>query len=108
MDYSRLRVLMTQRNFNDKKLSELVGVSDTGLRQMMNRATMRIDVLEKISEVLEVPIIYFFQDDQDAKKYTVKKCFECEKLKGKIEVLKELLDKKDQELKKFYEKNGKK
>lgn len=108
MDYSKLRVLMSQKNFTDKKLSELVGVSDTGLRQMMNRSTMRIDVLEKISEVLEVPVVYFFQDDPDAKKFTLKKCNECEKMKGKVELLKELLEKKDAELKRLYEKNGRK
>lgn len=66
MDYSKLKLAIKQRGFTEKAFADKLGITQNGFRAMVNNHTMSIKTLEKISEILEVPMTYFF-DDSDGK-----------------------------------------
>lgn len=105
MDYSKIRVLMMQRNFSLRNMARTIGVSDSGFKSMMERDTMTIQTLEKISQVFDVPITYFFDDSTTGKK---KPCPECIKCNAQLDLLKQQLTEKEKELKELYKEMGRK
>jgi len=105
MDYSKIRVLMMQRNFSLRNMARTIGVSDSGFKAMMERDTMTIHNLEKISQVFEVPVTYFFEDSSSGKK---KPCPDCIKCNAKLDLLKQQLYEKEKELKELYKEMGRK
>jgi len=63
MNYSKIKILLESKKITVKKLAEKIGISEIGLHKMMNNQSMRIDVIEKIAEFLEVPVSYFFEEN---------------------------------------------
>ncbi len=58
----RIRDLCDEKRLTLKELSEKIGISQNGLQRIMKDNTTRIDTLERIAKVLDVPITAFFQD----------------------------------------------
>lgn len=104
MDYSKIRLLMVQRKFNESQLAREIGMSQPGLKATLNNGTMRVDTLEKICNVFDIPVSYFFEEGEDKKK----PCRECTKCKAQLELLKELLDEKDKEIARLNQQLGRK
>ena len=55
----RIRMLRKERNLTQKQLAELIGVSTSAVGQFeTTKEPQRIETLEKIANVLEVPLLY--------------------------------------------------
>lgn len=52
-----------QQGLTLKELAEKVGMTETGLSRALNRKSLKVKTLERISEVLQVPISAFFGDE---------------------------------------------
>lgn len=64
MDYKKIRELCTERGISIPQLAEKIGVSKSFYTSLKNE-TLSVSTLEKIADVLEVPIGYFFSEEVD-------------------------------------------
>lgn len=64
MNYKRLKELLTQKRINIPSLAKEIGMSKAGLYLAFDKERLTVDVLEKIAEVLEVPVYVFFEGGQ--------------------------------------------
>ena len=62
MNYSKIKYELERRAMTVKEFCCKVGITEQGLYQMIRNQSMKVDVLERISEVLEIPIEYWFDD----------------------------------------------
>jgi len=60
MEYNKIKTLANEKNISINELIEKIGISEAGFYQMIRNKSMKIDVLEKISEILQVDVNYFF------------------------------------------------
>lgn len=60
MNYDEIKVLCDRQRIPIKELAAKCGITEAGLHQMLRNQSMRIDILEKIAEVLSVPVSVFF------------------------------------------------
>jgi transcriptional regulator with XRE-family HTH domain len=60
MNYNRIKSELERRGITIKELCGKVDVTEQGLHQMIRNSSMKVDVLERISEALEVPVSYWF------------------------------------------------
>jgi len=104
MDYSKIRLLMVQRNFSARKLAREIGMSDVGFNTMMEKQTMKVEYLERLCDVFNVSVSYFFGEEENGRKT----CRECHKKDAKLELLKELLDEKEKEIARLNQELGRK
>lgn len=56
---------MAQKKITRKELSEKLEISAYGLDLMIKRETMDIRTLEKMSEILNVPVCSWFNEDKE-------------------------------------------
>jgi transcriptional regulator with XRE-family HTH domain len=75
MDYSRIKELCDRQRVPIKELAAKCNITEAGLYQMLRNQSMKIDILEKIAEVLRVPINAFFEAEL-AKKGTPSEALE--------------------------------
>jgi transcriptional regulator with XRE-family HTH domain len=61
MDYSRLKKAIKDKRYSIREVSEKIGMSEVGFHQSIKNNTLKIETLEKIANVLEMPISYFFE-----------------------------------------------
>lgn len=92
MLYSKIKDIAREKKISLKELANKIEVSETGFHQSIKSRTMRIDVLEKISSVLEVDICTFFSDKKLENKDT-------RELKKEITTLKTDIENKDKYIK---------
>lgn len=86
MIYSKIKKLLTDKNISVPQLAEKIGMTKGGLYAAIENNTLSVKTLEKIAEVFEVPIIYFFEKDNE--KWTKAVLItEVKKLDKKIEEL---------------------
>lgn len=64
MDISKLRKLISLRGFNKREMATKIGFSQTAFSQALTRGDFRVSLLEKIAEILNVPVGYFFDDSK--------------------------------------------
>jgi len=64
MDTKRLTDLMKLRKISQRVLAEKIGFSQTAISQALTRNDFKVSVLEKIANVLGVPVGYFFENEQ--------------------------------------------
>ena len=64
MNYSKIKDELVRQNKTAKDLCNDLGVSEQGFHQMIRNRSMKIDILEKISEYFNVPVAYWFDDDE--------------------------------------------
>lgn len=65
MNYKKIDDLLTAKNLSFKLLAERIGVTRTGLYHTIKNKTLTVSALEKIAEVFEVPVIVFFEDENE-------------------------------------------
>jgi transcriptional regulator with XRE-family HTH domain len=62
MNYSKIKTELELRNITIKDFCREVDITEQGLHQMIRNSSMKIDVLERISQRLDVPVSYWFDD----------------------------------------------
>lgn len=63
MNYSKIQSLLdSNKNLRKGDLLKKVGKSNWGFNESVAKKTMRVDVLEKMSEFFNVPISYWFEE----------------------------------------------
>jgi len=92
-----------QKNFSERAFAEKIGMSSTGFREAMKRQTLSVQILENIADVLGVPVISFFEgsdtsEAHDPPEHYSKKCTNCAKKDGQIELFTKLLADKEQQI----------
>jgi transcriptional regulator with XRE-family HTH domain len=63
MNYNEIKMLCERRRIPIKEVAAKCGITEAGLHQMIRNKSMKIDVLEKVAEVLEVPVSIFFEGE---------------------------------------------
>ncbi len=63
MFYNQLMKLCKERNIKPTPLVKTLGLSTANLRRWQNGATVNSDILAMLSEYFNVPVDYFFEDD---------------------------------------------
>lgn len=65
MKYSKIKKLAKDKNISLKELADKINMTEGGFFQSFRNETLKVSALEKISDVLNVPINYFFDDEKD-------------------------------------------
>lgn len=65
MNYNKILEICSKKGFPVKTLAKKAEISVSGLYQMIREESMKITYLEKIAEVLNLPITEFFDIDID-------------------------------------------
>ena len=63
MDYSRIKNELECKKLSVRELCYKIDVTEQGLHQMIRKKSMKIEILERISRVLNLPVSYWFQDE---------------------------------------------
>ena len=63
MNYNKIKTLASERKITLKELCLKIDISEQGLHKMVGNNSIKVSYLEKIAEVLEVPISYFFEEE---------------------------------------------
>ncbi len=59
----KIKLLLQQRGVDRIVFAQKIGKTESNIFNIFNRKTIDTGLLQKISDVLEVPITYFFTDD---------------------------------------------
>ncbi len=62
LKYNKIKELLTEKGLTFTALAEKIGVSRAGLYHTIENNTLSVSTLEKIAEVLEVPVTVFFEN----------------------------------------------
>jgi len=89
MNFNKIREYCEEKKITIAVLASQIGISEPGLYQVFRNKSMKVDVLEKIAEALNVPIWSFFDLDP-----VTPLNLEVEKLREKNEELDKALDAK--------------
>ena len=65
LDFNKIKQQTTEKQMTMTALADQIGMSRGGLSTAINNKTLTIEALEKIAEVLDVPVTVFF-DEQSA------------------------------------------
>ncbi len=63
MNISKLHELMKLKKITQKELSNKIFLSQNAISNILQRGDLKVSVLEKIAEVLSVPVSYFFEEE---------------------------------------------
>jgi len=66
MNYSRIKSELEFKEMTIKDLCYQIDVTEQGLHQMIRKKSMKIEILERISHVLELPVTYWFEEATSA------------------------------------------
>lgn len=75
MDVKKIKLLMKQRKVSQREISKLIGITQAGLSFMFKSKDFKVSTLEKIAEVLQVPVSSFFEDTDKKIVINEKRCF---------------------------------
>jgi transcriptional regulator with XRE-family HTH domain len=64
MDVNKIRNLAVNKNINLKDLAEKIGMSEGGFHQSLKNNTLKVSVIEKIAEILQIPVFVLFEDNE--------------------------------------------
>jgi len=108
LDFNKIKQHTTEKQMTMTALADQIGMSRGGLSTAINNKTLTIEALEKIAEVLDVPVTVFF-DEQSANwnnkeliAKNVKLDIENQDLEEKINTLKDTIRSKRSFLKLVY------
>ena len=62
MDYSRIKIELERKNISVRDLCDKIDITEQGLHQMIRKKSMKVEVLERISNVLKLPVSFWFED----------------------------------------------
>ncbi|MDR1342697.1 MAG: helix-turn-helix transcriptional regulator [Prevotellaceae bacterium] len=68
MNYHKIKIELERRKITIKAFCQQIGTTEQSLHQMIRNQSMKVDVLERISVALKVPIGYWFDDGSSAEK----------------------------------------
>jgi transcriptional regulator with XRE-family HTH domain len=60
MDYSRIKTELDRKHISIRDLCYKIDITEQGLHQMIRNKSMKIEVLERISQVVGVPVSFWF------------------------------------------------
>ncbi|MDR1666646.1 MAG: helix-turn-helix domain-containing protein [Bacteroidales bacterium] len=63
MDYNRIKTELDRRGMSIRDLCYKIDITEQGLHQMIRNKSMKVEVLERISQVLGCPVSYWFTED---------------------------------------------
>lgn len=105
MEFSNYQILSLIKNLSQSKgismgaLQRELNVSKNHLSSACQNGTLRVDILLKIAEILEVDITYFFTAGREGAKPVATRSAVKGDCKEKIEELQALLDEKERVIK---------
>lgn len=67
MNYHKIKIELEKRKITIKAFCQQVGTTEQSLHQMIRNQSMKVDVLERISLALKVPIGYWFSEEYPEK-----------------------------------------
>jgi transcriptional regulator with XRE-family HTH domain len=76
MNFNKIKIICDEKGLTVPQLAEKIGFSEAGLYQSFRKKSMKVDILEKIAQVLEVPIWVFFDLDPESGNDALKKVIE--------------------------------
>ncbi len=76
----KIKDLARQKELSMRKICQKIDMSENGLALGLRNNTIKLDTLSKISEVLHIPITYFFTDSTDLPTVEVGKVQETKEL----------------------------
>lgn len=85
MNFNKIKSICETKGLPISVLAEKIGFSEAGLYQSFRNESMKVDILEKIAVVLDVPIWVFFDLNPEAAIEPLKK--ELDEYKEKVSVL---------------------
>jgi transcriptional regulator with XRE-family HTH domain len=56
-----IKELAKEKRYSIRQLCKKIEISETGLYKTLKNNTLKVETLQKIADVLEVPITYFFE-----------------------------------------------
>ena len=65
MQYTKIEELAKSKGLTLGGLAEKIGVTRAGFYRTLEQKTMKVETLEKIAQVLDVPVCDFFADQED-------------------------------------------
>jgi transcriptional regulator with XRE-family HTH domain len=69
MDYTKIEELVKSKGWTLGGLAEKIGVTRAGFYRTLEQKTMKVETLEKIAQVLDVPVSEFFDTKDDDLEY---------------------------------------
>ena len=71
MNYDKIKPELEKRGIVIKDFCRRINITEQGLHQMIRNKSMKVEILERVSEVLAVPISYWFDDlEKDGKVFS--------------------------------------
>jgi len=64
MIYNKIKILLNQKNLTIDALSEKIDMTASGFHYAVKNKSLKVKDLQKIAEVLEVPVAYFFEEGE--------------------------------------------
>ncbi|MDR0874265.1 MAG: helix-turn-helix transcriptional regulator [Prevotellaceae bacterium] len=61
MNYYKIKIELEKRGISVKDFCRQVDITEQGLNQMIRNESMKVDVLERISSALNVPVSFWFE-----------------------------------------------
>ena len=66
MNINKLKNILQEKKMTYETLANLIGMTRNGLSDAINKQTIKIATLEKIANIIGVPVTYFFDDTTGA------------------------------------------
>lgn len=86
MDYQAIKVMCQKKGITIDSMAEQIGMSRTGLTASLKSGTLKVESLEKISEILDVSPCIFFQNEGNNQNQEAKYKFLKEEILAKGEI----------------------
>ncbi len=64
MDYNRIKIELERKGVSVRDLCYQIDITEQGLHQMIRNKSMKIEILERISYVLDLPMSYWFSEQE--------------------------------------------
>jgi transcriptional regulator with XRE-family HTH domain len=71
MNYYNIKLELEKRGIAVKDFCRQINLTEQGFYQMIRNESMRVDVLERISDALKVPVSYWFDTEEYLQNETV-------------------------------------
>ena len=65
MDYNRIKTELEHQGKSVRELCFKIDITEQGLHQMIRKRSMKIETLERISNILSLPVSYWFEDEKN-------------------------------------------
>jgi transcriptional regulator with XRE-family HTH domain len=62
VNYTKIKTELENRGITVKDFCRDIGITEQGFYQMFRNRSMKVDVLERISDELQVPVAYWFDE----------------------------------------------